>query len=401
MRILLLSETLCAGGAELFVVRLANALAKGGHDVIIGVMNGEMVHPGVAGRIDPTVAVERAFQPAKRSLHRADRMLRALRIDLPLIHRMQRRWLDAIVRRWKPDVVHSHLVKADWLAAVVKRRIGGFRHVLTVHGEQIAYTERSASPQMLKYERRLQETLGQADGIAVISDEQERHFGELYQVAGTAITRIYNGYEKPASDAGWPSRARLGLPDDKIIFGMVSRGIPEKGWGEAIAAFERIRRDDSVLVLLGEGPFFDQLDKLPDGVILPGFTANPIEWIRNFDIGLLPSRYVGESLPTVIVEYLMCGVPVIASDIGEISKMMRTSDGELAGVMIAGSYPCPIIGELADAMELLADDGVLRQRLATRAIAASQKFDMAVCIEQYERLYRPDHRVPHSRESVD
>ena len=401
MRILLLSETLCAGGAELFVVRLANALSKGGHDVMIAVMNGEMVHPGVTGRIDPAVTVEKAFQPAKRSLHRADRMLRALRIDLPLIHRMQRRWLDAIVRRWKPDVVHSHLVKADWLAAVVKRRIGGFRHVLTVHGEQIAYTERSASPQMLQYERRLQETLGQADGIAVISDEQERHFGELYQVAGTAITRIYNGYEKPAPDAGGPSRARLELPDDKIIFGMVSRGIPEKGWGEAIAAFECIRRDDSVLVLLGEGPFFDQLDKAPDGVILPGFTANPIEWIRHFDVGLLPSRYVGESLPTVIVEYLMCGVPVIASDIGEIGKMMRTSDGELAGVLIAGSDSRHIIGELADAMELLADDGVLRQRLATRAIAASQKFDMAVCIEHYERLYRPDHRVALLRESVD
>lgn len=389
MRILLLTETLCAGGAETFVVRLANALAGRGDDVMIAVMNGEMVHPAVADKIEPSVTVDLAFQPIKRSVQRADRILRALRIDLAVLQNAQRRWLRQVIHRWRPDVVHSHLVKADWLAASLKAESATFRHVITIHGEQLAYSRGTANPQMLHYERRLQTILDQADGIALISDEQEGHFRDLYEVPAGSIARIYNGYEAPDLRVAGPSRADLGLPLDHLIFGMVSRGIADKGWGEAIEAFQRIGREETVLVLVGEGPFFVQLGDPPPGVILAGFSGHPIDWIRHFDVGLLPSYYIGESLPTVVVEYLICGVPVIASDIGEIPAMMRrTASGELAGILVPHRDREKLVKELADAMTRLADDSALRRRMSARANEAAEVFNMEHCIEQYGRLYR-------------
>jgi glycosyltransferase involved in cell wall biosynthesis len=389
MRILLLTETLCAGGAETFVVRLANALAGERNEVMIAVMHGEMIHPAVAAKVDPRVALETLKLPAKRTMQRADRVVRALRIDLPLVHGLQRRWLQDIVRRWKPEVVHSHLVKADWLAAEVKSDVGGFRHILTAHGEQLAYSGRTADPQMLGYDRKLRATLAQADGIAVISDQQQAHFREDYGLSDAAVTRISNGYEAPGDGAG-PSRAELGLPEDKLIFGMVSRGIADKGWAEAIEAFGRLQRDDCALVLVGNGPFFDTLGDAPPGVILAGFSANPIEYIRHFDAGLLPSFYLGESLPTVIVEYMLCGVPVVASDIGEIPAMMRAPDGDLAGILVPHADRARLIDELTAAMALMAADPELRQHKGKVAVEAARKFDMAACVGAYTKLYRGD-----------
>lgn len=384
---MLLTETLCAGGAELFVVRLANALAGAGHDVLIAVVNGEMVHPAVAGKVHSAVVIERLVMPAKRAVQRADRLLRALRIDLPVVHMLQRRSLGAIVRRWMPDVVHSHLVKADWLAADLKARSKAFRHVITHHGEQIAYANRTADPQMLHYDKRMRRITDQADGIALISDQQEQHFRGAYGNSHAGVTRILNGYEMPEGSTA-PTRAMLRLPEGKLIFGMVSRGIPDKGWGEAIAAFQRLGREDIALVLVGEGPFFARLGKPPPGIIVPGFSANPFEWIRHFNVGLLPTYYVGESLPTVIVEYLICGKPVIASDIGEIPKMICAPSGEFAGVLVPHFDRERLVDELAEAMLLLADDPALRRRKGALAIEAAQKFDMATCVAQYTKLYQ-------------
>ena len=67
MRILLVTETLTAGGAETFVIRLANALAAD-HEVTIAVLHGEMVNPAIAAKVAASVRVERLRLQAKRLL---------------------------------------------------------------------------------------------------------------------------------------------------------------------------------------------------------------------------------------------------------------------------------------------------------------------------------------------
>ena len=113
MRILLLTETLTAGGAEKFVVRLANALAPD-HQVTVAVMHGERVQPAVAAELDDRVRLDKLLLPAKRLLFKADSALRLAGIDLPIIHHVQKRWLRRIIERDRPQIVFAVVFSRDF-----------------------------------------------------------------------------------------------------------------------------------------------------------------------------------------------------------------------------------------------------------------------------------------------
>ncbi len=75
---------------------------------------------------------------------------------------------------------------------------------------------------------------------------------------------------------------------------------------------------DEKLVLLGEGPYKEQSQalvkklKLEDKVMFVGFKTNPYTYVKNAKLSVLSSDF--EGLPTVILESLILGTPVISTD---------------------------------------------------------------------------------------
>jgi glycosyltransferase involved in cell wall biosynthesis len=384
MRILLVTETLLAGGAETFVLRLANALAAN-HEVTIAVLHGELTNEALAAKVDAGVGVERLTLPAKRLLFKLDSLVRRLGLDWSVIRTLQHRWLAALVQRSRPDVIHSHLLKADWAASDIRAAYPAIRHVITLHGDYAPFIQAQADPQMLDLERRMKAIVGGADAIAAICRAQVDWVAKTFPQAGAKTELIYNGF------APWGARARRDFDEGArpLVFGMVSRGVEQKGWAKAIAAFGTLPRGLAELVLVGEGPFLDTLRSapLPDGVRFTGFSADPLDWIERFDVGLLPSEFPHESLPTVVMEYLFCGKPVIATDVGEIAEMLRAPDGGQAGTLLDFADGRISIGQLAAAMRAYVEDPALRRRHAALAPAAFAKFDMELCGAAYARLY--------------
>jgi len=384
MRILLVTETLTAGGAETFVIRLANALAAD-HEVTIAVLHGEMVNPAIAAKIAASVRVERLRLPAKRLLFKADTVLRRLRVDWSINRRLQHRWLAAIVERAAPDVIHSHLLKADRVAADIRAICPALRHVITLHGDYAPFLHGQSDPQMLHLERRMAGIVEGADAVAAICKEQVEFVAERFPEAMAKTRLIYNGYApwnverqpRPAASAG------------ALVFGMVSRGVERKGWAKAIFAFATLPPGAAELVLVGDGPYLDALRRgpVPDGVRFAGFSPDPVEWIDGFDVGLLPTEFPHESLPTVVMEYLFCGKPVIATDVGEIGEMLHAPGGGLAGTLLDFNGDQISADQLAAAMQAYLDDPALRNRHAALAPAAFAKFDMGKCAAAYARLY--------------
>ncbi|MEO7410511.1 MAG: glycosyltransferase, partial [Sphingomicrobium sp.] len=287
MRILIVTETLAIGGAESFCVRLANALAVD-HEVTIAVLHGEIVNPALVARISEGVAVERLMLPAKRWLFRGDSLLRQMGVDRSPLRAIQRRWLSRIARRFGPTIIHSHLLKADMAAAEVCSDNRGVRHVITLHGDYAPFLSGQSDPQMLGIRRRVASVIGRADGIAAICREQLDFVAREFPAATARTRMIYNGYV--------PWRRKPGGTvsiDDALTFGMVSRGVERKGWGKAIAAFAILPPGAARLVLVGDGPAIDRLrlETVPEGVEFAGFSADPVEWIEGFDVGLLPSEF--------------------------------------------------------------------------------------------------------------
>ena len=388
MKLLILSETLEPGGAETFAVRLANTLAAD-HDVSLAVMHGERVHTDVAANLSEHVRLESLRLPAKRLLWKLNSALRRAGIDWSPIRALQKRWLRRLVDELRPDIIHSHLIHADRLASELRgERQDSPRHVMTVHGDYGPYLEGQADPQMLRLEAQIERIASRADAIVCNSHRHLDLFANHCPQSAAKLELIYNGYEPTAAPAG-PGRSELGLPPDAFLFGMVSRGVALKGWAEAVAAFERLGRTGTALVLVGEGPAIDELRRkpVPKGVILAGFSARPLDYIRHFDVGLLPTRFPHESLPTVIMEYLHCGKPVIATDVGEIRAMVSDPEGRMAGLLLTLSKGTISIDELAKAMAAMIDDAARRAEFQAAAASAFTKFDMAECVRRYTELY--------------
>jgi glycosyltransferase involved in cell wall biosynthesis len=82
---------------------------------------------------------------------------------------------------------------------------------------------------------------------------------------------------------------------------------------------ERVRESRPArLIILGEGEERPSLEKLiatlglQDSVALPGFVPNPYAYMRNAALFVLSSLW--EGLPTVLIEAMAVGVPVVSTD---------------------------------------------------------------------------------------
>jgi len=125
-------------------------------------------------------------------------------------------------------------------------------------------------------------------------------------------------------------------------------------------------RKDVKFVICGRGPFLNKLHKyvhemgLQKTVIFLGYVprATLIETYQNATVQVIPSHY--EGLPTVLLEAMSCGLPVVATDIGGNNEVISSG---VNGLLIPPKSPV----ELAQAILLLLDNPELRERLGDAA----------------------------------
>jgi glycosyltransferase involved in cell wall biosynthesis len=400
MVILLVTETLAVGGAETFVVRLANRLAKD-HTVVLANLHPEYSHADIVAQLDTRVHYRTPKLLAGRLRQKLDGVLLRLYVDGAFMTRSLVGFLTSLIQEVQPKVVHSHLFKTDYYVARTRRKkVPQFKHVTTNHGDYLIY-HRSGPQRILRYRRKLKEVFDSVSWFVNISEEQmalsgvwkRQHLG-----SNLKVKKIPNGYENAARQL--LQRSDLGLGDHELVFGMVARGIPEKGWGFLVDAFLRLNEPNTRLVLVGCGPVLDVLRtryRNDNRIVFTGFAANPTAYVRLFDVGVLPSLYVGESLPTVVTEYLFCEKAVISTDIGEVRNMLRADgdieapmlpDEEMAGQLVPFPRdPQPDPGQLCRALRRYVTDPGLLARHQEAARLARRKFDMDRCVKAYVDLY--------------
>ena len=103
---------------------------------------------------------------------------------------------------------------------------------------------------------------------------------------------------------------------------------PEKNYKSLIQAFSYIAEENNAkLVILGDGDLRTDLEaliiklKLEDRVSLFGFVIDPYPWYKSAD--LFVSSSLWEGFGNVIVEALECGVPVVSTDSGGPSEILK------------------------------------------------------------------------------
>ncbi len=99
----------------------------------------------------------------------------------------------------------------------------------------------------------------------------------------------------------------------------VGRLTSQKGFSTLLRAFQMLKSERPArLMILGDGEERESLQTiirsmgLAQHVTLPGFVKNPYAYMSKADVFVLSSRW--EGLPTVLIEALACGCPVVSTD---------------------------------------------------------------------------------------
>ena len=140
---------------------------------------------------------------------------------------------------------------------------------------------------------------------------------------------------------------------------------------------------DHNLIIVGDGPHRGKLQELvhclevTDSVYMAGHIHNPYPVIKKASALVLSSRF--EGLPSVIVEALTLGKPVVATTCGGPVEILY--DGR-EGILV----PPEDIGALADGISRILSDGHLWEKLSIPDIERLQCFSTENVVPQWEQL---------------
>ncbi|MPZ18415.1 MAG: glycosyltransferase [Luteitalea sp.] len=289
------------------------------------------------------------------------------------------------------DVLHSHGYKGDILLGFLPRRLRSIPLVATVHG----YTDVSGLSRMWLYHRVDRLALRCADRVVLVHRGMTATRG-LNRLHDRRWRVIENGIPQAAPVSSASSADTSSFVDDDIVrfcksgsvvIGAIGRLSREKGFDLMLRAVGQIARDrdDVVVLILGEGRQRAPLERhardlgLGDRVLMPGYRSNAKDYLRLFDVFVLPS--LTEGLPIVLLEAMQAAVPIVASRVGGVPNVLDEGRG---GLLVEPGDS----SALARAILRCIDDRALASQLAEYSLTqSSSRFSSRVMAELYLELY--------------
>ena len=305
----------------------------------------------------------------------------------PFADRRARRWIRDRLLEERPDVVHTHMGKAGALGRLAARDAGVPVVVHTFHGHHMtAPFPKSLAARLA--ERRLAKITTAAiclsasqrddlvDRFSVVPPEKAFVIGPGIDVAALRASAVESKIEKIHEKHSTSGGA---------LFLWLGRFVDVKDPMLAIAAAARLG-PPSRLLLAGDGPLWPRAEAeadrlgLGDEARFIGPVSEPGPWIAACDAVLISSR--SEGTPIAAVEAACLGRPVVATAVGGVRDVVKDAE---TGLLVPPGDP----SALAVAMERLADNPALRNRLGTRAKSdAESRFGAARLVSRTAALYR-------------
>lgn len=339
------------GGGEMLPIALANGLKKLGYPVCVYDFAAEERNARIRSRLSASIPVF-----AARDIYN-------------------------FVHDNGLDIFHTHHRRLDARVARARLYTNSFRHIVTMHG--MYELMENFYPDIAEY------LLG-TDAWVYVGEGNIAPFRKHCLADGQVFTRIANAVEdrsfRPQARRDW------NIPEDAFVFAICSRGIPEKGWKEAIAATNELNRRmnrEVHLMIIGNGPVYEEMkDNAPDHVHFLGLQSDVPAFLSMADMLLLPSMFRGESFPMVILEAWQAKIPVLATNLGDIPLMLRREDkwaGELLELTEDGKID---VARLAGQMERFVADGGRHAELKGNVEFVAEKFDFRSMCRKYLDVYR-------------
>jgi glycosyltransferase involved in cell wall biosynthesis len=363
MRVAMMIDSLRIGGAQKLVTQFVTAVSRQAVDSTVisledtpAASNLDLIHSaGSRVEIFPS-----------RSLRDVGRLLRLIRF----------------LRAERFDLIHTHLSYANILGCLAGA-FAGIPVVATLHST-------SHDPQQ---KRRL---------ITRLEEMILRNFARRIMAVGYTVAAIYQPRLKSRSieiiPSGVPAptelspRARQDLrrdlagEADRLLIISVGRLVLAKGYEDLIDAFSIVHRQDprAVLVIAGVGSLFEKVrNKIIDlhlegAVKCLGARSDVPQLLAASDIYVSSSHW--EGLPVAVLEAMMAGLPIVATSVGDIPRVVTAENG----ILVSPHEPTCLaeaLSELVSAPERARAMGAAARR------RAMQEYSLDTWVKRLLSLY--------------
>lgn len=299
MKLAFFIPDLKGGGAQRMIVNMANEFAAGGHNVdLVLVQNEGKYHELVSKKVN---VIDLGKTRALFSIFA----------------------LTKYIKTVKPDILLSALFYVNVIAVLAKRLapsaktkiIVTERNHISLKAENSASWADRAAPWIVRL------TYPLADAVVGISAGVAQDVQKCMNAPPDRVNWIHNPVVtddlienlKTAANDEWFEAS------SSPVIVMSGRLVVQKDYETALHALKKaLKKQELRLLILGEGKLEQEIKKLSQdidiekNIYFKGFVENPLSYMKRADLFLLSSRH--EGFGNVVVEALLCGLPVVSTD---------------------------------------------------------------------------------------
>ena len=307
------------GGAQRQLVNLANGLSRAGHNVIV-----VTYYPDVPLECELKEAGVDVRSLAKRS-----------RWDLlrPIVRFVR------LVRKSQPAVLHGYLSTANILTVIAKVCCPPLKVVWGLRSSNMHLDEYDW---LHKLSFVIERVLSRFADLLIVNSYAGRSH---YEASGFPVDKmilIHNGIDtgrfRPDKEEGRAVRSQWGIHEKDRVVCLPGRLDPMKDHATFLKAAALVcqGRTDVRFVCVGQGP--DDYKHALQALAKREGVADRIMWVGCFynmrpvynacDV-VVSSSVWGEGFPNVLAEAIACGIPCVATDVGDSSFLFAATAGKL------------------------------------------------------------------------
>ena len=381
LRVAQLVETMTMGGAENLAVRIANALAREGHESHLIVIT----EPGIlSDRVDPEVKV-----------HYLGFWRSSIRNPLAFLISLRRgqSLLSSLIRAEGIQVLQTHLPGANFwgLLLELKKACPVFA---TIHNNQEFRYGAHDNPLLSRFRKTAyKQIIGKCHGVIAVSEKVKNSLIDdlgLSPGSKDRISVVANGVEIPVPlppSIRTDIRKNLAIKDDLPLILAAGRLGDQKNFADLIQAASNLHQRGAAfqLVIAGEGEHRTCLEGqvsqlgLEEVVYLPGNLVNLNQVMLAADIFAMSSLW--EGLPLVLLEAMAAGLPAAAYGIPGVEELIHHGEN---GCLAAPGKPAL----LADGLATLLDEPARRMEMGgVGRLFVEEHYNFERVIAELGRLY--------------
>lgn len=296
-----------------------------------------------------------------------------------------------VTARVRPDVIQGWMYHGNLAASVAGFAHGA--HVPVVWNVRHSLGESAKETRTTRQLLALSARMSRSVAAIIYNSRAAAREHEAIGFASDRAIYIPNGFDcdlyKPDRSRRALLRTLFGIADDAIVVAIVARLHPMKDHAMLVSAVSRARAAGCKLHLLMAGTDLDTpppalakhiAESLPEGAVtLVGERNDVADWLPGVDILALSSAW-GEAFPNILGEAMACGVPCVATDVGDCESILAetglTVPRHDVEAMAAALVRIAALGEAGRANM----GAAARERVVTH-------FELRQVALQYRRLY--------------